>query len=213
MKHLIALTGLLAATLLATEGCKDLGTDPPQPTAGAAITNTLPADSAAVGDTLTINGTNLGFTQGSGSVTVGGRPVTAIFSWSDTQIKVEVPLLAATDSVRVTTGSGSVSNRVRFKAATILFGARILPMFTTYGCTGCHGGQNSLFLDNYANITAGTSNHGPVITAGNGEGSVVVLKLHGTASFGARMPFGSAAIPNADINRISTWIQQGARNN
>ena len=36
----------------------------------------------------------------------------------------------------------------------------------------------------YQHLMLGTSLHGPVVTPGNGEGSVIIKKLRGTAGFG-----------------------------
>jgi len=58
----------------------------------------------------------------------------------------------------------------------------------------------------------GTSLHGPVVTPGNGEGSVIIKKLAGTAGFGSQMPFGGQPLPDSTINKISLWITQGALN-
>ena len=98
---------------------------------------------------------------------------------------------------------------------SVSFKNDILPLLTgsKYGCTGCHGGQNNLFLDSYGNVMLGNSFHGPIITQGNGEGSIIVKKLRGTATFGSRMPFGGSAMASADIQKISDWITQGAKNN
>lgn len=96
---------------------------------------------------------------------------------------------------------------------TISFSGFVLPTFVQYGCTGCHGGQNNLFVNTYANLMLGNSNNGPVITPGNGNGSVLIQKLRGTASFGARMPLGGPFLQNSTIDSIAAWINQGALNN
>ena len=66
----------------------------------------------APGALITINGTDLGATQGNGYVTVGGalsRPV----SWSDTLISITVPSNATTGCIKVTL-DGESSNCVPF---------------------------------------------------------------------------------------------------
>ena len=69
-------------------------------------------------------------------------------------------------------------------------------------------------VDSYAHLMLGTSLHGPVVTPGNGEGSVIIKKLRGTAGFGGRMPLRAARIsPMSTINKISLWITQGAQDN
>lgn len=109
---------------------------------------------------------------------------------------------------------------------TVHFATDVLPLFTgtKYGCTGCHGSQNNLFLDSYNGVLSGNSGystasaslHGPVVTPGDGEGSIIVKKLRGSPTGwtpSARMPFGGNPMDEADIQKIVTWIDQGALNN
>ena len=98
---------------------------------------------------------------------------------------------------------------------SVSFANDILPLFTmTYGCTGCHGGQNKLFLESYAHATAGNSDHGPVILPGNGTGSILVKKLRtATLPFGKRMPYGGGEVSDVHLQKIIAWIDQGAKNN
>ncbi len=167
-------------------------------------------DSAEVGDLITINGDNFGAAQGSSSLVIGGRPATKITSWAARQIQAEVPLLAVTDSVTLIVG-GVKSNGLPFKSRTISYGTRVNPVFQS-NCVGCHGGTAGLFVDTYAHLLSGTSSNGPVVSPGNGEGSYLIRKLRGTAP-GSRMPQGGPYLPDETINKISTWIQQGAANN
>ena len=109
---------------------------------------------------------------------------------------------------------------------TVHFNIDVLPLLTgsKYACTSCHSGNATahLNLDSYIGVlsgnsslsTASASDHGPVVTPGNGEESIIVKKLRGTAGFGARMPYGSPnPMDEADIQKIVTWIDQGALNN
>jgi hypothetical protein len=175
-------------------------------------------DSAFAGDTLKIVGTDFGASKGSSSVTVGGKNADTIYLWSATEIRLKIPATAVTGNVIVTVG-GTASNAVTFKVrgtvvADVSFAGDVLPVFVSAGCTGCHGGTNNLRVDTYARLMSGTSDHGPVVTAGNGEGSVIIKKLRGTASFGGRMPAsGPPFLDNATIDKISLWITQGAKNN
>ncbi|MDZ4655219.1 MAG: cell wall-binding repeat-containing protein, partial [Coriobacteriia bacterium] len=68
---------------------------------------------AGIGEQITITGTDLGASQGSGSVTFlrgdaqdGSRVSGSVVSWSDTQIVCEVPRLAESGGVIVNTDSG-----------------------------------------------------------------------------------------------------------
>ena len=87
----------------------------------AAISSFMPASlNAGRGEVLTINGSGFGAVQGSGVVTFtsSGSPGVSItvqplasqyVSWSDTQIQVEVPSLAATGPFRVTASDASTA--------------------------------------------------------------------------------------------------------
>jgi hypothetical protein len=181
-------------------GCSDMGSNLPKPAGQPHITSMQP-DSAFAGDTLKIVGTDFGASKGSSTISVGGANADTIYLWSSTEIRLKIPAFAVTGNVTVTVPAISFTNDV-------------FPIFVSAGCTSCHGGTNSLFVDTYAHLMSGTSQHGPVVTAGNGEGSVIIKKLRGTASFGGRMPAsGPPYLDNATIDKISLWITQGAKNN
>ena len=91
----------------------------------------------------------------------------------------------------------------------------IQPIFTA-NCISCHGGTNGLHLDSYANVMAGNSNNGPVITAGNADNSILVQKISGTANFGGRMPAGNSSYfdnHQDELQLIKDWINEGALEN
>ena len=91
----------------------------------------------------------------------------------------------------------------------------IQPIFTA-NCTGCHGGQNNLFLNSYSNVMAGDSNNGPVIIAGDADNSILVQKISGTANFGGRMPAGNSSYfdnHQDELQLIKDWINEGALEN
>lgn len=84
-------------------------------------------------------------------------------------------------------------------------------------CLNCHNTEDEspsgLYLDNYAELMKGESKHGPVVTPKKGEESVIITKLRGTATFGKQMPRGKKPLDDEMIQMISTWIDQGAKNN
>ncbi len=210
---------IISATFLTViGGCSDTGSNPVKPAGTAPQITSIQPDSAFAGDTLKIAGTDFGASQGSSTVTVGGKNADTIYIWSAIEIRLKIPATAATGNVTVTvgeTGSNSVSFKVRGTVVPdVSFANDVFPVFVNSGCTGCHGGTNSLFVDTYAHLMSGTSVHGPVVTAGNGEGSVIIKKLRGTATFvGDRMPQGGPYLANSVIDKISLWITQGAKNN
>jgi hypothetical protein len=97
---------------------------------------------------------------------------------------------------------------------TVSFQRDILPIFASprVGCLACHGGTNDLFLGTVADILRG-GQHGPAVVAGNSAGSLLVQKIGPNPPFGDRMPFGSTPLPDATIQLIKDWIDQGALDN
>jgi len=211
---------LVVAVLTLLAACSDSGTNPqqdppPAQAAAPAITSIFP-DSARSGDILTVQGNNFGDLRGTSTLRIGGTNVTEFISWTNTQIRARVPSGAATGSVEVVVG-GRASNTIPVRIisaapAAVSFSTTILPRFQS-SCVGCHGGTNNLFLDSYAGLMAGTSRNGPVVTPGNGEGSLLVRVLRGTAVGIPRMPQGGPFLSSGEIDNISLWITQGALNN
>ena len=95
--------------------------------------------------------------------------------------------------------------------AQVDYNNSIQPVFDERCATAsCHGtGSGGLYLTSYAQLMAGTSNHGPVVIPGDGEGSILVQKLRGTAGFGSAMPL-SGPLSDDTIDLISLWIDEGA---
>jgi hypothetical protein len=86
-------------------------------------------------------------------------------------------------------------------------------------CTQCHIGANAplgLRLDaanSYALLVNVASGEVPGlfrVNPGNPNQSYLVQKIRGTASVGARMPLGQAALPQDRIDLIVSWITAGA---
>ena len=94
----------------------------------------------------------------------------------------------------------------------ISFQHQILPILSDHGCTGCHGGTSGLSVGTVSALMVG-GNHGPAITPGNADGSIIVQKLSATPPFGSRMPLGGPYLNDATIGLIKQWINEGAKNN
>ncbi|MFA6468151.1 MAG: c-type cytochrome domain-containing protein [Bacteroidota bacterium] len=110
----------------------------------------------------------------------------------------------------------TLSASAQDKKTKISFKNDILPVITKK-CMNCHNTEDEspsgLYLDNYTELMRGESKHGPVIKPKKGEESVLVMKLRGTASFGKQMPRGKKPLDDETIELISSWIDQGAKNN
>ncbi len=86
-------------------------------------------------------------------------------------------------------------------------------------CIQCHqaGGQgqvaSGLSMDSYASLMKGT-NYGPMIIAGDTEGSNILVLMEGRADPSISMPHGAQKpVSKEDIQKIRLWIEQGAKNN
>jgi len=93
--------------------------------------------------------------------------------------------------------------------AQVSFSADVLPVFETQ-CQRCHGpgrAESGLKMDSYEGVIAGSSN-GPVIVPGNADASHLVDLI-----VSGRMPYGSAKLPEDEIQTIINWVDAGAPDN
>lgn len=198
---------IILSAMFFISACDDQG----DPIAAVVIPPTLLSivpDSGAVGDTVTIIGKKFGSLRGTSSVNFGSNAVSTIISWSDSAVRVKIPVNASTGNVTVTV-NGAASSGKQFKVlgtiAGISFLNEIRPLITNYGCgPSCHGSSGGFSVATHATIVTR-------VTVGNGEGSLLVQKLRGTA--GSRMPQGGPFMSNSEIQKFVDWINQGALNN
>ena len=87
---------------------------PPPP--GTPSVSTVSPPSGFVGESVSVIGSNFGSTQGSNTVTVGGKTASVV-SWADSVITVTVPSGAISGSVAVSI-SGTPTNAVAFSVIT-----------------------------------------------------------------------------------------------
>lgn len=92
----------------------------------------------------------------------------------------------------------------------------------TPNCTGCHVGANApvgLRLDaanSFAMLVNVASVQVPTllrVKPGDPDNSYLVQKIDGRATVGGRMPLGRAALPQASIDLVRSWIAAGATAN
>jgi hypothetical protein len=92
----------------------------------------------------------------------------------------------------------------------------------TPNCTGCHVGANApqgLRLDagnSFALLVNVPSMQVPTVNRvipGDPQNSYLVQKIEGRAAVGGRMPLGRAALPQASIDLVRSWIAAGAQMN
>ena len=109
--------------------------------------------------------------------------------------------------------------------ADVLFSQQIQPIFNSNGCTSCHGGSGGLFLtagQSYANLVNVNAQAACTtlkrVLPGNADQSVLYIRTSSNTpdtqcGTNSRMPQGSARLPQATIDLIKDWINQGAKNN
>lgn len=97
--------------------------------------------------------------------------------------------------------------------------ARDVKPILDQNCMQCHqqggkGQQASGFgMETYAELMKGTR-YGPMIIAGDVEGSNLVVLMEGRADPSISMPHGQQkTISKQSIETIKLWIDQGAKNN
>ena len=86
-------------------------------------------------------------------------------------------------------------------------------------CMQCHqpGGEGTVVsgftMDSYENLLKGTRN-GPMVIAGDVEGSNLLVLMEGRADPSISMPHGQQeSVPKEQIEMVRQWIVQGAKNN
>jgi hypothetical protein len=96
-------------------------------------------------------------------------------------------------------------------ADDVSFTKDIQPLFTA-NCSPCHitASTAGLSLASYASIMKGGKD-GVVIKPGDPDNSLLIQKVKGTATIGARMPFGRTPLTDDKIKLLSDWVAQGAK--
>jgi YD repeat-containing protein len=189
-------------------------------TVASHITSLSPA-SGAVGDSITVTGTDFGATQGSSTITFNGTNATPS-NWSNTSITVPVPTGATSGSV-VTTVAGVAGNAVSFtvkpKITAIdpgsgVAGEPLTITGTTFGAT--QGSSTITFNGVSATPTSwsdtsisvpvpATATTGPVVvTSGGTASSGFTFNVTTTVTLSGKITVlgGSTPIPGATVKAI-----------
>lgn len=90
--------------------------------------------------------------------------------------------------------------------ATVFYATDIQPIFNSNGCTGCHNGSQS------PNLSVGLS-HAALVPSYVVANSPSTSQLYLTLSPGGNMDANYAQISAAELAKIETWINEGARDN
>lgn len=128
-------------------------------------------------------------------------PATATLASTDTPAPTDTSVPTET---AVSTETSSAT------AGEVSFANDIQPIIQTR-CQTCHGGdrgvEEGLDMSSYANIMAGSDN-GPVVLAGNADGSLMVEML-----IQNKMPKRGPKLTAEQVQLFIDWINQGALNN
>ena len=95
---------------------------------------------------------------------------------------------------------------------TVSFQNNVIPIFINYGCYGCHGGTNGLYVTSVAQLLQGGI-HGPAVVPGHADSSLIMKKTSAAPPFGDRMPQGGPYCHDSIRAVIAAWINQGAKDN
>jgi mono/diheme cytochrome c family protein len=90
------------------------------------------------------------------------------------------------------------------------FAEDVLPILKKR-CTACHGSDGGWKGTSYENVMT-TGDHGPVVVAGDVDGSLLAQKILGTQSQGSAMP-PMSELKDDQIQTILDWINAGAQDN
>ena len=99
----------------------------------------------------------------------------------------------------------------------VCFSQDVKPVLDQH-CAECHLADGAgtlasgLDMTSYDSLMKGTR-FGPMIIAGDVEGSNLLVLIEGRADPSISMPHGRKSIPKEDIETIRSWIFQGAGNN
>lgn len=102
-------------------------------------------------------------------------------------------------------------------SAKTSFAEDVLPIFRGR-CFGCHapGGEgvekSGLDLTTYEGVMKGTK-YGPMVIAGDPQGSNLMWLLDHRGKPETRMPHGGKKLSTCDRDAIRSWIREGAKNN
>lgn len=101
---------------------------------------------------------------------------------------------------------------------TVSYSRDVQPILKA-NCLSCHeeGGAgfeaSGFSMASYDDLMRGTRN-GPMILAGDAEGSNLLVLMEGRADPSIKMPHGGMdPVGKADIQTIRAWIEQGAKKN
>ncbi len=100
----------------------------------------------------------------------------------------------------------------------VSFSADVQPIITQH-CVACHtpGGlgyrKSGRRLDSYDEIMRGSGARG-IVEPGSAGSSTLILYVHPSADPNMRMPFGgSTELTKPQVELLSRWVDQGAKNN
>lgn len=112
---------------------------------------------------------------------------------------------------------GQTAKKPKAVAPTVSFKEDVLPIFKGR-CVECHepGGTgfdaSGLDLRTHAGVMKGTK-FGPMVIAGDPQGSSLMAMLDWRVAEQIRMPHGKKKLSTCDRDAIRRWIQEGALDN
>ena len=148
-------------------------------------------------------------------------------TWDTTTVaNGQVTLTAEAEDLAGNVGvSASVVVTVQNAAPVTLSQIQAQVFGPTCSVSGCHSGGGG-GLPGVMNLTSAKASFNNLVNVpslqmgsldqiepGDPDNSYLIRKIEGTASVGARMPFGGPFLDQATINMIRQWVSDGALNN
>lgn len=99
----------------------------------------------------------------------------------------------------------------------VSYQAEVQPLIKQY-CLECHdtGGagaeKSGLVMSSYESLMQGTR-FGAIVKPGDSLTSALIMLVEGRADPSIKMPHGKESMPQAKIDVLKRWVEQGAKNN
>jgi hypothetical protein len=154
------------------------------------------------------------------AVVSGGGPASLAEGTSLTVTVEFKPLAGGTSACAIAVGPGCADVSVTGDGTTVSYSTDVRTIFNDRTCLSCHGfvspGLDGILYTygNLVNVTS-ISGYAPALLVKpyDPTNSVLYGKITNSGQFGELMPQGGPQIPQAERDKIRTWILEGAHNN
>jgi len=149
----------------------------------------------------------------------GGGPASLATGTSLTVTVGFTPLAGGTAACAIAIGPGIPDVSVTGDGTTVSYSGDLQTIFLNESCLSCHGYADPnlsgiLYLyGSFVNRTSLSYSPALIVKPYDPVNSVLYGKVTNSGQFGPLMPQGGSLIPQAERDKIRTWILEGAHNN